>query len=134
MVCGKVVQWRSCKQSIVALSSCEAKYISFSEAVREGRYIQNLCKFLNLDVGTCTMFEDNQSAIAVASNAESRRSKSIDIKYHSVREAVKKGEIELRYVRSEDNVADVLAKSLGATSFDNLRRKIGVTNLLETEI
>lgn len=42
MVCGKIIQWRSCKQSIVAMSSCEAEYISLSETVREGRYIQSL--------------------------------------------------------------------------------------------
>lgn len=79
------------------------------------------------------MFEDNQSAIAVASNTESKRGKSIDIRYHSVREAVKKGEVKLEYVRSEDNVADILTKPLGAQAFNNIRRKI-VTNLSEIKI
>jgi len=134
MICGKIIQWRSCKQSVVALSSCEAEYISLSEAIREGRYIQTLCKFFNLDVERYDMFEDNQSAIAVASNTESRRGKSIDIRYHSVREAVERGEIQLKYIRSQDNIADILTKALGATALDNIRKKMGVINLLETKI
>jgi len=80
------------------------------------------------------MFEDNQSTIAVASNTKSRRGKSIDIRYHSVREAVEKGEIQLKYIRSQDNIADILTKALGATALDSIRKKIGIINLLETKI
>lgn len=132
MVCGKLVLWRSLKQSMVTLSSCEAEYVSLSEAVREERYIKALCKFLDLSVESCTMYEDNQSAIAVASNTESRRGKSIDIRYHSVREAVKNGEIDLMYVKSEDNIADIFTKPLGTLAFSNIRKKI-ITNLSEVK-
>jgi len=55
-----------------------------------------------------------------------RRGKSIDIRYHSVREA----EIRLKYIRSQDNIADILTKALGATALDNIRRKMGVIDLL----
>lgn len=72
------------------LSSCEAEYTSLSEAVKEGRYVQTLCRFLNLNIEKYTMYEDNQSAIAVASNNESRRGKSIDIRYHSEKRSRKK--------------------------------------------
>lgn len=134
MVCEKPIQWRSCKQSVVALSSCEAEYISLSEAIREGRYIQALCRFLDLNVCCYTMFEDNQSAIAVATNTESRRGKSIDIRFHSVREAVKKGEIKLEYVQSQHNVADMLTKPLGPAALNYVRKKIGIVNLREVKI
>lgn len=70
------------------------------------------------------MYKDNQSAIAVASNIESRRGKSIDIKYHSIREAVKIGEVQLKYIKSQDNIADILTKPLRATAFNNIRRKM----------
>lgn len=134
MVCGKIVQWRSCKQSIVAMSSCEAEYISLSEAIKEGRYIRSLCKFFNLNIENYIMYEDNQSVIAVASNTETRRGKSIDIKFHSIREAVKMGEVQLKYIRSQDNIADILTKPLGTTAFDSIRRKMGIVNLSEIKI
>ena len=73
VVCGKTV-CRSCKQT--ALSSCKVKYISLCEAIREGRYIQTLCKFFGLDVETYDMFENNQSAIAVASKIQRQRGTS----------------------------------------------------------
>lgn len=69
------------------------------------------------------MFKDNQSAIIVASNTESRRGKSIDIRYHSVREAVRQGEINLKHIQSQDNIADLLTKPLGAVILVNIRKK-----------
>lgn len=47
---------------------------------------------------------------------------------------MKKGEVQLKYVKSQDNVADILTKSLGATALDNIRKKIGLVNPLEIEI
>lgn len=44
------------------------------------------------------MFEDNQSAIAVTSNTEKRK---VDIRYHSVTEIIKKGEIQLKYTKNQ---------------------------------
>lgn len=134
MVCGKLVQWRSCKQTVMALSSCEAEYIALSETIKEGRYIQALCKFFSLNVKNYNIFEDNQSAIAIASNMESKKGKAIDIRYHSVREALRKGEIQLTYTRSQDNVADTLTKPLGSTMLYNIRTKIGVVNISEVEL
>ena len=60
------------------------------------------------------MYVDNQGAIALAKNpVHHQRSKHIDIKYYFCETRpieVQKGTVQLKYVRSEDNVADMFTK------------------------
>ena len=61
------------------------------------------------------IFEDNQGAIALAYNPVfHKRSKHIDVRYHFVRERVASGEVELLYVATEHQLADLLTKPLPA--------------------
>ena len=56
---------------------------------------------------------DNQGAIALAKNpVYHQRSKHIDIRYHYIRLEVENKNVELIYVPSEDNVADIFTKPL----------------------
>ena len=59
-----------------------------------------------------TIFEDNQGALALAKNpVHHERSKHIDIRYHFTRECVLNKQIEIAYVQSENNVADIMTKA-----------------------
>jgi hypothetical protein len=61
---------------------------------------------------------DNQAALfALKEGAVSDRSKHIDLKYHYVRDLHAKGSVKFKYVRSEDNAADILTKPLGKEPF-----------------
>jgi hypothetical protein len=72
---------------------------------------------------------DNQGGIATARNLEgnSGRTKHIDIRQMWIKEAVEMGEVKLQYVKSEDNVADILTKALGGDLFRKHRRAMGIT-------
>jgi hypothetical protein len=73
---------------------------------------------------------DNQSAIALSKNPVLHdRSKHIDTKFHFIRECVETGKICLEYVSTQDQLADILTKSLGRAIFCELRDKIGVVKL-----
>ena len=54
------------------------------------------------------------------------RSKQIEIRYHFIRDYVQRGVVELRYISTDEQVADILAKSLGRGKFVFLRGKLGV--------
>ena len=68
--------------------------------------------------GPTTIYEDNQSTIALARNpVHHGRAKHIDIKYHFIRDKVESKEIELEFMPTDDMVADVMTKALPRPAF-----------------
>ena len=80
---GPLISWKSQKQRIVALSSCEAEYVSLTSAVQEGNFLRQLYADMNnCDKTTVILNVENQGAIALAKNpVYHQRSKHIDIHY-----------------------------------------------------
>ena len=79
-----------------------------------------------------TIYEDNEGAIFLAKNQQvGMRPKHIDIKYHFIRELIGRNYLDIRYVRSEDNYADLTTKNVGNEIFDKLfSRGIQVGNIV----
>ncbi|KAF2345088.1 Reverse transcriptase RNA-dependent DNA polymerase, partial [Trinorchestia longiramus] len=106
-----LISWKSKKQNIVALSSCEAEYIALTYAVQEGFFLkQLLCDMDGFDepVG---IFVDNRGAIDLAKNpVHHQRSKQIDIRYHFIRAIIQDNKAVLSFVPSEENMADMFTK------------------------
>lgn len=74
---------------------------------------------------------DNQPAIALCKNPVLHdRSKHIDTKFHFIRQCVEDGKICLEYVGTQEQLADILTKSLGRARFCELRDRIGVVKLM----
>ena len=90
---GPLISWKSRKQSSIALSTCEAEYISLSATCQEISYpVQLLKDVLDHDFQPATLMNDNQGAIALVKNPIGHmRSKHIDIRYHYVHECFKQG-------------------------------------------
>jgi len=121
------ITWWSRLQHSVAISSTEAEYVAASEAANEVVWLKLLFNELIEYEGTPTMFVDNQSAIKLAQNPQHhRRSKHIDVRYHSIREKVERGVLKLEYIPSSEQIADILTKPLAKTLFTNLRDGLGL--------
>ena len=117
------ISWKTKKQNTVALSSCEAEYISLSMCVQEAMYLRKMITFVyGEDVETRVKIGvDNQGTIALAKNPIiNQRSKHIDVRYHFLRDAVADCIVELYYVPSGDNVADVLTKPVSGRKIASL--------------
>ena len=97
---GPLVSWKSCKQNIVPLSSCEAEYVALTSAFKEARFLRQLFSDINgREIQSVKLFGDNQGAIALAKNpVHHQRSKHIDIRYHFIRFDVEEGIVNLEYV------------------------------------
>ena len=68
---------------------------------------------------------DNQGAIKLAKNpAFHKRSKHIDIKYHFIRSEAQQGAISLRYIASEDNLADIFTEPVSKVRMDKFKHFI----------
>jgi len=114
------VTWSSKKQHIIALSSTEAEYIAQTHAAKEALWIRTFIGefrdgFESLPIPiNC----DNQGAIALAKdNKFHARTKHIDLRYHFIREAVEDAKIELNYIPTNDNAADIFTKALAKGKF-----------------
>nr|CAB3451780.1 unnamed protein product [Digitaria exilis] len=132
---GVPVSWQSQKQPVVTLSSCEAEYIVATAAACQGIWLGRLLgRFYGKTASTTTIFIDNQSTIQLCKNPVFHsRSKHIARRFHFIRERVDDGEVTVRKIHTDDQLADILTKSLGRIRFLLLRSKIGVvdTNLVQ---
>ena len=116
---GMAVSWSSQKQSIVALSSCEAEYIAATSATCQAVWLSRLLGELMKDEAMkAKLLVDNQSAITLSKNpVHHNRTKHIDTRYHFVRQCVEEKKIEVEFIRSEDQLADIFTKALGKAKF-----------------
>ena len=102
----------------MALSTAEAEYIAASMACCEAIWLRKLFSELFRHVLDTTMILcDNQSGIWLSENPVFHdRSKHIDIKYHFIWDMVQRGAIRLNHIGTDEQVADILTKSLGRSS------------------
>ena len=105
-------------QSITALSTTEAKYITPTEGVKEATWLRGLITELGVSQGVITVFSDSQSAIHLTKNdAYHSKAKHISIKYHFIRDTIAAGDITVKKVHTSENPADTLSKSLPIAKF-----------------
>lgn len=105
------ISWESRKQRTVALSSAEAEYMALGECSKEGTFLYNLYEELVGDKAKIKIFSDNQSAKKIAENPVFHsRTKHIHARYHFVRQTVKHGIVDLKYLPTEEMPADFLTK------------------------
>ena len=109
---GPLIAWKSKKQPTIALSTCEAEYVSLAATTQESMYLMQLLQGMDNKSYECTrIYEDNQGAIALSKNpVNKQRCKHIDIKYHFLREVAASGKINIVYCQTENMVADILTK------------------------
>nr|GEW96966.1 retrotransposon protein, putative, unclassified [Tanacetum cinerariifolium] len=73
------------------------------------------------------MYYDNKSALTLCcNNVQHSRSKHIDIRYHFIKEHVENGVIELYFVNSKYQLADIFTKALGRERIEFLINKLGI--------
>jgi hypothetical protein len=131
---GCPVAWASKLQTIIALSSCEAEYVSLSESLRDTIPLMELVKEIKKSgfkvISTtatvyCKAFEDNSGALELARLPKMRpRTKHINIKYHHFREYVRLGIIKIFPISTENQLADIFTKPLPQNLFLRLRKEL----------
>jgi len=128
---GNLVTWKSKKQNVVARSSAEAEYRAMASTACELTWIKHLLKEIGIACDQpMKMYCDNNSARHIASNPVfHERTKHIEVDCHFIREKVQAKEIETPYVKSEDQLADILTKGLDPSSFEKISSKLGLYDI-----
>ena len=99
-----------------------------SAASSEISWLQSLFSELNITkLPTHVLWCDNQSAGDLARNPVFHsRSKHIELDVHYIRDKVLNKELEVRYIPTKEQVADVLTKPLSFPKFSYFRSKLNV--------
>lgn len=112
---GGAISWKSKKQPIVTLSSTEAEYVALTKCAQESIWLDKLENdMLERKNNPTIIYEDNTGAISLSDkSAISDRSKHIQVRYHFIRECVKRKDLVINSLATQYMVADILTKCLG---------------------
>ncbi len=124
-----VVSWSSKKQATVALSSTEAEYVAATATACQAVWLRRLLEDIGEVQSTATeVLCDSKSAVLLAKNpVYHSRTKHIEIKHHFIRELIAKGEVKLENCRTEEQLADLMTKSLPLKKHLELCTLLGIS-------
>ena len=121
------ISWNAKKHSNVSRSSTEAEYRQLAYTAAEISWLSSLFKDLGISLTTPLIWCENVSSISLASNPVFHaRTKHLEVDYHYVRDKVTCKELEVNYICTTDQVADVFTKGLSSTRFMLLKFKLMV--------
>ncbi|MCO5548769.1 hypothetical protein L7F22_002231 [Adiantum nelumboides] len=109
----------------------EAEYRGAAVAACEVAWLELLLGDLGIQVQRPDVIHcDNLSSIQLARNPVFHaKTKHIEVHYHFIRERVLDGSIDLTFVRTDEQVADIFTKALGAEKLRRFRAMLGVREL-----
>nr|GEZ74356.1 retrovirus-related Pol polyprotein from transposon TNT 1-94 [Tanacetum cinerariifolium] len=123
----RLISWSSKRQKSAAISSTEDEYIALSGCCAQILWMRSQLSDYGLAFNKFLMYYDNKSAIALCcNNVQHSRSKHIDIRYHFIKEQVENGVIELYFINTEYQLADLFTKALGRDIIEFLTNKLGM--------
>ncbi|GJW00702.1 hypothetical protein Tco_1555953 [Tanacetum coccineum] len=130
----KLVSWSSKKQKCMAISSTKAEYIALFGCCAQILWMRSQLTNYGFQFNKIPLYCDNKSAIALScNNVQHLRAKHIDVRYHFIKEQVENGVVELFFIRTEYQLADIFAKPLPRERFNFLIEKLGMRSMsLET--
>ncbi|SPC64543.1 uncharacterized protein UHOD_11946 [Ustilago sp. UG-2017b] len=121
-VYGNPVTWKSATQKCVSLSAVEAEFIAATEATCEVLFLKQLLRSIGIATSTPTIYSDNTGCIQVSKDpAQHWKLKHIDTKYHFICNNVQGGRVQVKYVDTKRNLADVLTKPVGKQAIQQAR-------------
>jgi hypothetical protein len=121
------VLWSSKKQTYVALSTAEAKYVAAGQCCAQLFWMRQTVRDFGYNMSKVPLLCDNESVIRMADNlVEHSRTKHIDIRHNFLRDHQQKGDIEVFHVSTENQLADIFTKTLDESTFCKLRSELNV--------
>ena len=125
----RLVSWYSKKQHSVSTLTVEVEYIAAGSCCAQILWIRNQLRDYGLLLNKIPIFCDNTSAIAISNNSvQHSRIKHINIRYHFIREHVMNGTVELHFVPTELQLADIFTKPMDESTVSILVCELGMLN------
>ncbi|KAJ9548100.1 hypothetical protein OSB04_020643 [Centaurea solstitialis] len=123
----KLVSWGSKKQHCVSTSTAEAEYVAAASCCSQVLWMRTQLRDYGYNFNHIPIYCDSKSAIAITCNpVQHTRTKHIDIRYHFIKDHIERGTIELYFVNTEYQLADLFTKPLDEKRFNFLISKLGM--------
>ncbi|GJY59101.1 hypothetical protein Tco_0458993, partial [Tanacetum coccineum] len=127
---GKLVCWSAKKQQSIAMSSTKAEYVAAAGCCANIQWMKSQLTDYDIIYEKNPIFCDNTSDISISNNPVLySRKKHIDIRYHFVRDHIVKGDIEIHFISTQYQLADIFTKPLDEPTFKRLICKLGMLNI-----
>ena len=129
-----LIAWSARKQATVSRSSTEAEYKAVANATAEIIWVQSLLQELGLSQPQPPiLWCDNIGATYLSANPVFHaRMKHIEVDYHFVRERVSQKQLQIKFISSKDQLADIFTKPLPLPQFEACRRNLTLLSSLES--
>ena len=122
-----LISWFSRKQVSVALSTTEAEYVAAGSCCAQTLWMRQQLIDYGLSLDHIPLRCDNTSAINLTKNPVLHsRTKHIDIRHHFIRDHVLKGDVDIEFVETSKQLADIFTKPLDKENFFKIRRELGI--------
>ncbi|GJU52201.1 retrovirus-related pol polyprotein from transposon TNT 1-94 [Tanacetum coccineum] len=116
-------------------SIAEAEYVTLSASCAQVMWMRTQLKDYGFEYNKISLYCNSQSVIAISCNpVQHSRTKHINVRYHFIKEQVKRGIIELYFVRTQYQLADMFTKALSQDRFEYLVRRLGMRCLTLAEL
>jgi ribonuclease HI len=118
---------QSRKQNIIAQSSCEAEYIAMTDSSNEAI---GICYLLKELIGVnnfnphMVIYTDSTAAMSYSNNQKQSKMKHINRRLNVIKDRIKNSELTVRYISTEEQVADMLTKALNKDRYVKLRSEL----------
>nr|GEW61250.1 ribonuclease H [Tanacetum cinerariifolium] len=123
------------KQNYTTMSLAEAKYVVLSASYAQVMWMRTQLPDYGFNYNKIPLYCDSQSTIAISCNlVQHSHTKHIHTRYHFIKEQVENGIIELYFVRTKYQLADMFTKVLPKDRFKYLVRRIGMRCLTLAEL
>ncbi|KAI3496683.1 hypothetical protein L1887_39054 [Cichorium endivia] len=124
---GKPIIWQSKKQTCVSISTTEAKYVAAAACTSQIIWIQSQLKDYAINMRKIHLFCDSQSAIRICHNpVQHSKAKHIALRYHFIKSHVVEGNIEVHFVHTTEQLADIFTKAQNEEAFTRIVRGLGM--------
>jgi hypothetical protein len=121
------ISWKVSTQRCTALSTAESEIIALTACTKEAIWIRRMANDVGGQLGTVRIYEDNQAAIILTrDNKFSEKTKHMATRYFFIIEKVQDKTIEIKYIATENQLADIFTKPLARVAFSRLRHQLGL--------
>ena len=122
-----LISWASKRQTTIAMSTAEAEYISAASCCTQLLWMKHQLEDYQITANSIPIYCDNTAAICLSKNPILHsRAKHIEIKHHFIRDYVQKGILDIQFIDTENQWADIFTKPLTVERFDFIKKNLNM--------